>query len=157
MDGSEVRGEFYTTHVDLGGLTAEYVPVLMVIDSNMDKSEYDGICGMAPNSFFNESVNSLVYILKEQGLIPKAMFSTMYTLGASYIDFGSYDTHMLVSNWTDIEETGYWEVNAKEIWVNDTKIGILDTVVIDTGTSYLLFTNDVYDPLMKSFKNCSLS
>jgi hypothetical protein len=112
--------------------------------------------------------STFIMNLKEQGIIPKAMFSVKLsdigdTDHGSRIVIGGLDENYQNDEIRYVEiyaQTGFWLVALKNVWVGESRIEKSSiAAIIDTGTSFILSPNDEVVEVMfwiSKFGSCAL-
>jgi len=106
-------------------------------------TKYHGLCGLSPKILSDYS-ELVVSAWAAAGTIPKSMFSINYKsyedTSTSYIYFGGYESSIVSSEsditWFKITESGFWEIEATNVFYGDSKrsLGNLKKAIIDTGS-----------------------
>ena len=110
----------------------------------------------------SDKQQTFILNLKEQGIIPKAMFSVKLsdigdTDHGSKIVIGGLDENYKNYEIRYVEiyaHTGFWLVPLKNIWIGESKIDRSSiAAIIDTGTSFILSPNDEMDEVRHLISN----
>jgi hypothetical protein len=119
----------------------------------------DGILGLAFPDIATDSVVPVLDQMWAQNLIPKFQFSTFLSSTVNGSDsalfLGGVDPDYYSGSfvWADVIAESYWLIGMSKVSVNSSVVhhcglGYCPTV-IDTGTSILLFSPEVGDPILR--------
>ena len=117
----------------------------------------DGILGLAFPDIATDSVQPVLDAMWQQNLLQQFMFSTylssVVNSTASRLFLGGFDSSYFTGSvvWADVLLPSYWLVGMKSVAVSGSTVhncglGYCPTV-IDTGTSILLFSPEVGNPV----------
>lgn len=122
-----------------------------------DKAKFDGILGLAfPSISQDPGVNTVIPTLKEEGVLPKAMFA--FYLGDNAdgeLAIGGYNKERMQGevNWVDLLTPAYWLVSMDQVKFGDTVVTRGKTgAIMDTGTSLLYGPMNQVMKMAKSLK-----
>ena len=164
-------GQVGNDTVSLGSEVALGQPFVLVSESNgFDVMQSDGLLvttrqGLGFN-LLSDGYPTLVESLKQQGVIPKALFSVFLSdseYGANWserttssISFGSYDLSQY-SNSADlihvplIQGEGHWTVALEALLIDGIDVQEVSySAIIDTGTSYLVGPHKEVEALIRA-------
>jgi hypothetical protein len=154
-----VLGYLSNDTVTLGGVTATQVQFgqALYMANFFSSVPIDGILGLAFRDIATDGVLPVLDEMWEQGRLQKFMFSTylssVVNSSASRLFLGGTDPSYYTGNivWADVLIPSYWLVGLGAVGVNNKTVhscgaGYCPTV-IDTGTSILLFSPEVGNPV----------
>ncbi len=155
-----VLGYLSNDTVTLGGVTAKNIEFgqVLYMANFFSQVPIDGILGLAFPLIATDKVLPVLDAMWAQGLLSKFMFSTYLSSAvnssSSVLFLGGVDESYYTGSivWADVLLPSYWLVGMGSVAVNNATVhhcgaGYCPTV-IDTGTSILLFSPEVGNPVI---------
>jgi hypothetical protein len=171
-DGSGWSGEIYQDTVELGGATLYSVAVDFVAISKQTSffDTYDctlnstttsadqGIAGFGNADLLETGTTSYFAQLVQANAVPN-VFAVQMCNTDGKLWLGGYDPSAMngAIQYTPITASQYTDVNLNALNLGSTSMGTdLNPVTIDTGTSVIGFSTDVYQPLTTAIEGSSV-
>lgn len=146
-DGTTAQGPVYLDTLAIAGLTADQ-QAIGVNNGSSSALPGSGISGMAFKSISTFNRDPFFYTLVQQKKVPQDVFTFGLQRQGARLDLGGIDqsTYKGDINYVSADSSnGFWQISDTSI--NDFPVS---TAIVDTGTSVLLLTPEVFIPLCLS-------
>eukprot|EP01101_Sappina_pedata_P012868 TRINITY_DN9218_c0_g1_i1.p1 TRINITY_DN9218_c0_g1~~TRINITY_DN9218_c0_g1_i1.p1 ORF type:complete len:475 (-),score=97.06 TRINITY_DN9218_c0_g1_i1:118-1542(-) len=162
-DGSGISGQLVKDKIQWGGLnaTVTFGDVLIEV-GNFEYYGVDGILGMAFNSEIACNPSCVTPVFDE--MVSQNNISNVFSMSMSsfsgLLTLGGIDPTFGNLTWTPMVGPDFYQLNLESMQVDvrtASKSGF-GTVIVDSGTSFLIFPNSVYQDIVSLFRDhyCNL-
>ncbi|KAG1849990.1 acid protease [Suillus subluteus] len=162
----EVVGDEYSDDVFLGGYEA---PNQTFVAASLYSVQFvypgfqpDGLVGFAFEQLSALGTKSVFETISDSGVLPESVFSVKLssTSGESELYIGGTNPDLYVEDtltYTAVTEEGYWQVNLEAVSRNGSTVASNSASIIDTGTTYIITSDDVAEAYYNDIPGSSSS
>ncbi|KAG2357312.1 acid protease [Suillus spraguei] len=160
----QVAGVDYSDDIFFGGYEAQNQTFLaaFLYSENFAYPDFapDGLLGFAFENISALGAKSVFETISDSGVLPERVFSVKLssTPGESELCIGATNLNLYVEDtlaYTAVTQKGYWQVNIEEVSRNGSTIANNSVSIIDTGTTYILASDDAAEAYYKDIPGSS--